>query len=207
MLNSAHSETQTSHCGNKKKKHTVFLSGWWFNPLNIIGRNKERKVIKHSWCPSFVSIPRVSCFFFFPFSSAFYSHLYSARCPPASLAPQVPHVPSPVYLIVKVLVSIMLKCVSLQQKPPSDMESDLTEDYTADENEWINVFLCRREQLFLNLLFALGFSPLSILETKPSLLLASLLLLSNYVNSHLNSNSNFIPGIKKTNFTTLIAAT
>lgn len=52
--------------------------------------------------------------------------------PPPLLCPRVP---SAVQLIVKVLVSIMLKCVSLQQKPPSDMESTLREDYTADESE------------------------------------------------------------------------
>lgn len=45
--------------------------------------------------------------------------------------PPCPDVPSPVQLIVKVLVSIMLKRASPRQKPPSDMESA---DYAAPES-------------------------------------------------------------------------
>lgn len=58
----------------------------------------------------------------------------------AALLLLCPHLTSPVGLIVKVRVSIMLKCTTLcGKKPPSDMESTHGEDYTTHENELVNV--------------------------------------------------------------------
>lgn len=90
-----------------------------------------------------------SCSFIFPkaFIQIFTLH--------AALLPLCPHLTSPVGLIVKVLVSIMVKCTSLcGKKPPSDMESTHGKDYTAHESELVNVNVWGGEEILLNLLFA-----------------------------------------------------
>lgn len=131
----------------------------------------------------------------------------------AALLPLCPHLTSPVGLIVKVLVSIMLKCTShCGKKPPSDMESTHGKDYTTHENELVNVnvrrginapefVLCSHSIIPRLWFFLYG------MVSAASAALQSWLLGSpktnpfsspvwyNKVNSDLHSNSNFIPGI------------
>lgn len=103
----------------------------------------------------------------------------------------------------------MLKCVPLQQKPPSDMESTLSTDYTTQrERVWRRItapeFVVRSFLSPLSILWFLLFSSTKYFSALPKPSLLPSRPRSNHVNSDLHSNSNFIPGIKKTNFTTLI---
>lgn len=157
----------------------------------------------HSYLP-----PRLSAVLLL--SPSFHSHLYSA------LPPLCPHSLHPPQLIVKVLVSVMLKCTSLQRKPPSDMESILSKGlYTTDWKYQTNVSVWRGITATKSVVHS-GFrlfpsctslystqqtvSQLSNSKTRHSLSPSQ----TNRINSHFHSNSNFIPGIRRTNSTTLL---
>lgn len=147
-------------------------------------------------------------FFYFPPVSI---HIFTLPCRLSA-----PTLYTPPQLIVKVLVSVMLKCTSLQRKPPSDMESILSKGlYTTDWKYQTNVSVWRGITATKSVVHS-GFrlfpsctslystqqtvSQLSNSKTRHSLSPSQ----TNRINSHFHSNSNFIPGIRRTNSTTLL---